>query len=821
MRSKRNPNIPQKFEDSVHSINNTKTNSKKTVSKNNDSNVENQIVECNEYRENGESNMDENAEKEECCMANMECDTNVDSMIVEDNCNEDAEVECIPTEMEENRVEVVVFDDIMVAEGSKRWDLTLCGFFVGYRMSVNELRYNLRRMWSRYGFKDIVDCNNGIFFMKFHHEEVPLLVKLCNVPLEAWTVKGISALASRVGKPLVMDSMTASMCKQGIGMCRKCVKVEDDWKPPMCSEYEVAGHTYNSCYKNESNSTTSTENKKESVNVQKGNSEVQKPKETNDSFVEKRELLVNKGRKDTAEVECNEEDEDVLEDLNGVAMSMEGNEVREAYLLKMYTKAMKDEESILFRKAKVKWLSVGDKNNAYFHKTIKSRQQKNIIDDVCDENGNRFKRAEVADQFVRHFQKFLGESRRVEQINDMESLFQCKLSNDEAEYIIREVNDEEIRKVMFQIDDNKAPGPDGKILKEINSTIIALVPKIQTPLKVSDFRLIACLNVLCKCISKIITQRVKGCLDKLMGPKRVAVKVDIQKAYDIVNWQFLEDILNGFGFHSKMVQWVMRCVSTTSFSICVNGQSGGYFKGGRGLRQRDPMTSYLFTLVMEILTLIIKRKVEQNNNFQYHFGCKKLKITNVYFADDLFMFCYADKSSRTIIFGCLNEEEKQEILDIMPFKVEKLPIRYLGRLMLVASVLESIYVYWASVFLLPVGVIKDINKLLKNILWNQNDGTKGRAKSSHVIAFAKRYNGNSINSIIRRVCIAASVCLIWQERNNMIFRDEERNSDDLYKMLNEIVRMRLMSLKVKDTLAVRRAQEIWNVDLCIMKNADG
>ncbi|GKB79070.1 RNA-directed DNA polymerase, eukaryota, reverse transcriptase zinc-binding domain protein, partial [Tanacetum coccineum] len=592
------------------------------MSKNNNSNVENQIVECNENRENGESN--------------MECDANVDSMIVDDNCNEDAEV--------------------------------------GYRMSVNELRYNLRRMWSRYGFKDIVDCNNGIFFMKFHHEEVPLLIKLCNVPLEALTVKGISALASRVGKPLVMDSMTASMCKQGIGMVRYArVLIKVSAKKELAENVKIVYK--NEDGKNESNSTTSTENKKESVNVQKGNSEVQKPKETNDSFVEVKnrknigidnkvkekspvktlvkndekmissdskekdgslenskkkwfvhkdileamkrsankftlfemELLVDKGRKDTAEVECNEEDEDVLEDLNGVAMSMEGNEGRmeegcrmfktvkslkdkdphnhdlrsaEAYLLKMYTEAMKDEEK-------------------------------------------------VADQFVRHFQKFLGESRRVEQINDMESLFQCKLSNDEAEYIIREVNDEEIRKAMFQIDDNKAPGPDGKILKEINSTIIALVPKIQTPLKVSDFRPIACCNVLYKCISKIITQRIKGCLDKLMGPKRVAVKADIQKAYGTVNLQILEDILNGFGFHSKM--------------------SGGYFKGGRGFRQGDTMSSYLFTLVMEILTLIIKRKVEQNNNFQYHFGCKKLKITNVCFADDLLMFCHADKSSVSVL----------------------------------------------------------------------------------------------------------------------------------------------------------------------------
>ncbi|GJV93835.1 zinc finger, CCHC-type containing protein [Tanacetum coccineum] len=130
----------------------------------------------------------------------------------------------IPTKIDENGVEVVVFDDVMVAEGSKRWELTLCGFFVGYRMSINELRYNLKRMWSKFGFKDIVDCHNGVFFMKFHYEvdlnldnteldKIPLWVKLCNVPLEAWTVKGISALASRLGKPLVMDTITEYKCK--------------------------------------------------------------------------------------------------------------------------------------------------------------------------------------------------------------------------------------------------------------------------------------------------------------------------------------------------------------------------------------------------------------------------------------------------------------------------------------------------------------------------------------------------------------------------------------------------------------------------------
>ncbi|GJT35990.1 zinc knuckle CX2CX4HX4C containing protein [Tanacetum coccineum] len=77
----------------------------------------------------------------------------------------------IPTELDSNGNEIVVFDEIMVVEGSKRWERTLCGYFVGYEMSVNELRYNLRKTWSRHGFKDIIDFRNGVYFMKFNSDE--------------------------------------------------------------------------------------------------------------------------------------------------------------------------------------------------------------------------------------------------------------------------------------------------------------------------------------------------------------------------------------------------------------------------------------------------------------------------------------------------------------------------------------------------------------------------------------------------------------------------------------------------------------------------
>ena len=92
--------------------------------------------------------------------------------------------------------------------------------------------------------------------------------------------------------------------------------------------------------------------------------------------------------------------------------------------------------------------------------------------------------------------------------------------------------------------------------------------------------------------------------------------MDITKAYDTVNWCFLESVLKQFGFHEKMVKWIMTCVTTASFTICINGERHGYFKSGRGLRQGDPISPYLFTLIMEVFSLMMARRVNQSQGFK-------------------------------------------------------------------------------------------------------------------------------------------------------------------------------------------------------------
>uniref|UniRef100_A0A251RYM8 Putative reverse transcriptase domain-containing protein n=1 Tax=Helianthus annuus TaxID=4232 RepID=A0A251RYM8_HELAN len=129
----------------------------------------------------------------------------------------------------------------------------------------------------------------------------------------------------------------------------------------------------------------------------------------------------------------------------------------------------------------------------------------------------------------------------------------------------------------------KRLGLMGKLLQELNHTLIVLVPKVPTPSFITDYRPISC----CRKISDniLLTQELMHNYHRSFGPPRCAFKVDIQKAYDTVEWSFLKNVLVGFGFAEWMVDWIMLCVSSTSYSVCVNGNTHGYFKEERGLRK--------------------------------------------------------------------------------------------------------------------------------------------------------------------------------------------------------------------------------------------
>jgi len=259
----------------------------------------------------------------------------------------------------------------------------------------------------------------------------------------------------------------------------------------------------------------------------------------------------------------------------------------------------------------------------------------------------------------------------------------------------RSVTEEEIKRVLFAMPKDKSLGPDsytmefykstwdiigkefilaiksffvkGFLPKAINSTILALIPKKATTNEMKDYRPISCCNVIFKVILKIIANPLKRVLPNfvvgnqsafvqdrllienvLLATELVkdyhkesvstgcAIKIDISKAFDSVQWSVLRKVLEAMKFPLFFIHWIMLCVTTTSFSVQVNGELVGYFNSVRGLRQRCSLSLslYLFVVSMDVLSKLLDKAVGLRK-FGYHPRCKNIGLTHLSFADNL------------------------------------------------------------------------------------------------------------------------------------------------------------------------------------------
>ncbi|KAA3467739.1 reverse transcriptase [Gossypium australe] len=186
-----------------------------------------------------------------------------------------------------------------------------------------------------------------------------------------------------------------------------------------------------------------------------------------------------------------------------------------------------------------------------------------------------------------------------------------------------------------------------------------------------------------------------------------ALKLDMSKAYDLVEWDFLAGMMKALGFNDDWLVLILRCVTSVSYSVSFNGVNSNWFSPSRGLRQGDPLSPYLFLICAEGFSTLLEDAKQKDRIRGASIGRERLSINHLFFADDCILFgdvtyervnmvrdiiqeyemsagqkVNYDKS--LIYFGAnVKEEIKGDITRILGVRVASSPEKYLGLPMMV------------------------------------------------------------------------------------------------------------------------------------------
>ena len=145
----------------------------------------------------------------------------------------------------------------------------------------------------------------------------------------------------------------------------------------------------------------------------------------------------------------------------------------------------------------------------------------------------------------------------------------------------------------------------------------------------------------------------------------MALKLDMEKAYDKLNWNFIEAILTKFGFHKTWIKWTMACIRNASFSVLVNNVPGKPFSPSRGIRQGDPLSPYIFVIAMEYLARKLQAEsLKPKSDIGIKLVPRSTSIPFLSFADDTLILAKANYKKISTIKEILNEFAEKSGLNI-------------------------------------------------------------------------------------------------------------------------------------------------------------
>ncbi|EOY14356.1 Uncharacterized protein TCM_033752 [Theobroma cacao] len=514
-------------------------------------------------------------------------------------------------------------------------------------------------------------------------------------------------------------------------------------------------------------------------------------------------------------------------------------------------KQLNVEEIFWKQKSGVKWVVEGERNTKFFHMRMQKKRIRSHIFKVQEPDGRWIEDQEQLKQSAIEYFSSLLKAEPCDISRFQNSLIPSIISNSENELLCAEPNLQEVKDAVFDIDPESAAGPDGfssyfyqqcwntiahdlldavrdffhgaNIPRGVTSTTLVLLPKKSSASKWSEFRPISLCTVMNKIITKLLSNRLAKILPSIITENQsgfvggrlisdnillaqelirkldtksrggnLALKLDMMKAYDRLDWSFLIKVLQHFGFNEQWIGMIQKCISNCWFSLLLNGRIEGYFKSERGLRQGDSISPQLFILAAEYLSRGLNALYDQYPSLHYSSGVP-LSVSHLAFADDVLIFTNGSKSALQRILVFLQEYEeisgqrinaqkscfvthtnipnsrRQIIAQATGFNHQLLPITYLGaplykghkkvilfndlvakieeritgwenkilspggRITLLRSVLASLPIYLLQVLKPPVCVLERVNRLFNSFLW----GGSAASKRIHWASWAK------------------------------------------------------------------------------------